>query len=220
MTNCTKPNCNCIDAEIKKQGTELIKSYPCLKSAFGSDEVESKITNNMCEFKDIESLSDEEAKAIARFEDWSYSNTDEDAHFDLAGLIEYIKEIGISSLKPTTIFYLTNRGIIENPSAPTEATEVETQIEKLLSTYDNIIVGDKAYYELKYVVNAVKEWQSQHTAKELAEKDKQIELYEARVKECDEIVTLLSNFIASGIHIENLPPDVRKQILLHAENIG
>jgi hypothetical protein len=27
---CNKPNCDCIEKEIEKQGTELIQSYPCL----------------------------------------------------------------------------------------------------------------------------------------------------------------------------------------------
>ena len=43
---CTKPNCNCIDAEIKRRGTELIKSYPCLSNKNESNkEVNSKRTN-------------------------------------------------------------------------------------------------------------------------------------------------------------------------------
>jgi succinate dehydrogenase/fumarate reductase flavoprotein subunit len=28
--NCTKPNCDCAEKEMEAQGTECIKSYPCL----------------------------------------------------------------------------------------------------------------------------------------------------------------------------------------------
>lgn len=30
--SCTKPNCNCAEKEMIKQGTELIKNYPCLNA--------------------------------------------------------------------------------------------------------------------------------------------------------------------------------------------
>lgn len=36
---CTKPNCNCAEMEMKKQGSDLIKSYPCLKGRSDIDEV-------------------------------------------------------------------------------------------------------------------------------------------------------------------------------------
>lgn len=44
MTKCTKPHCNCAEIEIEKQGTEAIKSYPCLKSDTSADEIKKPIT--------------------------------------------------------------------------------------------------------------------------------------------------------------------------------
>jgi hypothetical protein len=31
--SCTKPNCDCAEKEMEAQGTECIKSYPCLGSS-------------------------------------------------------------------------------------------------------------------------------------------------------------------------------------------
>ena len=39
---CTKPNCDCAEKEMQKQGTELIKSYPCLNVDLGCDELQDR----------------------------------------------------------------------------------------------------------------------------------------------------------------------------------
>lgn len=39
---CTKPNCDCAEKEMEKQGTELIKNYPCLKPDTRFDELNSE----------------------------------------------------------------------------------------------------------------------------------------------------------------------------------
>lgn len=41
--HCTKPHCNCIDVEMEKQGTELIKNYPCLAETDDFDAIKQAL---------------------------------------------------------------------------------------------------------------------------------------------------------------------------------
>jgi|GEM_PF-5576593 len=42
---------------------------------------------------------------------------------------------------------------------------------------------------------------------------------ESQIKQMGDAVTVLADFIAAGIHIEDLPPDVKHIVLLHANKI-
>lgn len=44
QNKCLKPNCDCIEKEMQKQGTECIKSYPCLYATTGAEELKSALT--------------------------------------------------------------------------------------------------------------------------------------------------------------------------------
>jgi hypothetical protein len=39
---CTKPNCDCAEKEMIKQGTECIKDYPCLNADTSANELKSE----------------------------------------------------------------------------------------------------------------------------------------------------------------------------------
>jgi hypothetical protein len=46
IMKCTKPNCDCAEKEMIKQGTELIKNYPCLCIEEDSEKIKEKVVDS------------------------------------------------------------------------------------------------------------------------------------------------------------------------------
>jgi hypothetical protein len=94
----------------------------------------------------INSLTDEEATQFAKLQGWEYSNTREDTHFDLYGLIDYLKENwteiefnteAVKYLSSINISLTTDFSATQQVETVEEAAErVRKEVQKSGESYD------------------------------------------------------------------------------------
>jgi hypothetical protein len=123
----------------------------------------------------VSELQDNEAKAIAKIEGWSYDNENDNAHFDLAGLIDYITETPCAINK--SLSYLSKIGIqLPTKEEILQGETVEQALARTTVDFGRIKIYNKTPLDaFRNGFEAGATWKESQLSTIIASKDAEIE---------------------------------------------